>query len=125
MNNVKFTENNNPELQKGGEYIIKRTRHESFYVKVLNVTKKLYHFKYENGNTTWMEKDYYNQTYTLVEDISEFQLNIGIFMEQEFEMCPMCTGSGQITDDKSTAGTKICPVCTGSGQIIKRTLIKG
>ena len=61
----------NPELKQGHEYIIKRSMYEPFYIKVLNVTEKCYHFKYENGNTTWVEKNYYESTYTFVEDITD------------------------------------------------------
>ena len=112
---------NNPELQKGREYIIKRTMYEPFYVMILDVTEKVYHFQYENGNTAWVEKDYYKNTYTFVEDITDFKIqkNIRSFMEQTFEMCPSCGGSGQIPDDSITAGTTICPLCNGSGQILK------
>ena len=62
QDNVETTKEktNNPELQKGNEYVIKRTPYEPFYVRVLNVTVKMYHLRYENGNTVWLEKDYYH-----------------------------------------------------------------
>jgi len=128
QDNTELTEkSNNPELQKGREYIIKRTTYDPFYVRILDVTEKMYHFQYENGNKHWLEKDYYHKTYTFVEDITEFNIYVGTttFMEQEFEQCPACHGSGSVPDDSSTAGSKICPVCGGSRQILKRTLLKG
>lgn len=113
--------NDNVELQKGHEYIIKRTKYDPFYVTVLDVTAKCYRFQYENGNTDWVEKDYYDRTYTFVEDITEFKIQkeIKSFTEQTFESCPTCGGTGQIPDDSVTSGTRSCPLCLGSGQLLK------
>jgi len=118
--------NDNPELQKGHEYIIKRTMYEPFYVMILDVTEKCYRFKYENGNTTWVEKDYYDRTYRFVEDITSFKIqkDVKTFMEQEFETCSMCNGTGQIPDDSITTGKSICPLCGGSGQVMKTSTFK-
>jgi RecJ-like exonuclease len=118
--------NNNPELVKGHEYILKRTTYDPFYILVLDVTEKTYHFKYENGNTFWVEKDYYSKTYTFVEDITSFKIqkNVKAFMEQEFENCGMCNGTGEIPDDGSTSGTRTCMVCGGSGQVMKTRTFK-
>jgi len=117
---------NQPELQKGREYLVKRTMYDPFHIRVLDVTEKAYRFQYENGNTTWVEKDYYNNTYTFVEDITDFKIQkeVKTFMEQEFEVCGLCGGTGQIPDDNSTAGTKICPRCNGSGQVLKSSTFK-
>lgn len=118
--------NKNPELQKGHEYIIKRTMYDPFYIMVLDATEKCYRFQYENGNTTWVEKDYYHDTYMFVEDITDFKIQkeVKAFMEQEFESCGMCNGTGQIPDDGSTSGTRTCMVCGGSGQIVKTRTFK-
>jgi len=36
-----------------------------------------------------------------------------------YEFCEFCCGSGQVPDDKSTAGNKPCPVCFGSKTVLK------
>lgn len=118
--------NKNPELQKGHEYVIKRTTYDPFYVMVLDVTDKCYRLRYENGNINWIEKDYYNSTYTFVEDITDFKIQheIKTVMEQEFETCAYCNGTGQIPDDNVTGGKSTCPLCGGSGQALKSKTFK-
>ena len=66
----KLFEKSNPELKQGNAYIIKRTMYDPFYIKVLRVTEKCYKLQYENENTIWVEKEYYNSTYTFVEELS-------------------------------------------------------
>jgi hypothetical protein len=114
------------ELQKGREYIIKRTSYDPFYIKVLDVTKTCYRFQYESGNTDWVLKDYYNSTYTFVEDITEFRIqqNVNRALKQTFETCGMCGGTGKVADEGSTAMTKTCPVCWGAGQVLKSSTFK-
>lgn len=116
----------NPELQKGREYIIKRTSYDPFYVKVLDVTNTCYRFQYESGTTDWVLKDYYDRTYTFVEDITDFKIQqkVNRFLQQEFETCGMCGGTGQVPDEGSTATTKTCPVCWGAGQVMKSSTFK-
>jgi|SRR6056297_1031282 len=122
-------ENSNPELKKGGEYILKESKYcsHSYYVVVLNVTEKYYHLQYENGNTEWVEKKDFQNNIIVMEDISSFKIQKEIkkSVEQVFENCPLCNGNGRIPDDNTTSGETTCPICNGSGQRLKTSIIYG
>ena len=117
--------NDGLELQKGREYIVKRTPNNPFYVKVLEVTNKLYRFQYENGNTDWVEKDYYGGNYSLVEDITDFKIGFDVrrITEQNIKKCDNCGGSGRVPDKGSSSGDQLCPVCWGSGNTLVGAMI--
>jgi len=110
-------------------------------VTILMITEKTYKVRWNGGGTeSWELKRRMYSDYTLVEDISDylapkpedfkFEITYKDVVEVkchpyfvETEACPFCGGSGQIPDDKTTAGTKTCMVCGGTGIKIKKTQI--
>ena len=101
------------------------------------ITDKAYKVRWNgSGSETWELKRRIYSDYSMVEDISDFvapkpeDLKFDITYKDvdvkwhpyflETEICTMCGGSGQIPDDKSTAGTKLCMSCGGCGHKTKK-----
>jgi hypothetical protein len=104
------------------------------------ITAKAYHFRHNTGmnsSSSWMQKDYFDRNYTVIEDISDFVVEKPKEQTYTFtyngnevnwhpcfyvtETCPTCGGSRQVRDFNSTAGYKTCPQCNGSGLSSKKT----
>jgi len=111
-------------------YLVRRRRTSVIHlIKIVYVLEKTFYVQWNNGSYTWeIKKDLFD--YELIEDITEQYQNIPFSdsklptqpyqTEIEFEICSFCGGIGQVSDNKSTAGTKLCPVCFGNGQVIKK-----
>ena len=54
----------------GNKYLVKRGSTLTLYI-VQNVTKTSYQFRYENGNSFWMEKCEFNSWYDVIENVTE------------------------------------------------------
>ena len=103
-------------------------------VTVLMITGKAYNLRYNTGlnsTSSWMQIDYFNRNYTIIEDISDFvaskpedlkfditykvvePINPYFIVE---EICGNCGGTGQVSNTELTSCYKTCPVCNGSGK---------
>lgn len=110
------------ELKQGNKYLVKRTGTLSL-IEVLLITQTAYQFRYESGNTGWIEKEEFNTWYWVIENVSEYEIGTTIKEKenkQEFETCPICHGMGTVPDPSQTAGTKPCPLCSGNKMILKK-----
>jgi hypothetical protein len=139
------------ELQLNHTYLIRYGSNTDMLnsVTVLMITDKAYQLRYnidQNSSSSWMQKDYFERNYTVVEDISEFLIKIKmgdlkfdnpedlkfnityhvndkLIFNPHFlveEICPICSGSGQVRDCSSTSAWKPCSACNGSGKKTKR-----
>ena len=128
-------------LKKNHTYLIKPS-YSSGNVKsitVLVISDKAYKLRWNNNcndNIEWILKNFLDSDYYFIEDITDIvipkpeELKFDIVYKVnnfkfrpyflESESCPFCGGSGQLPDDKSTAGSKICMSCGGCGHKIKR-----
>lgn len=101
---------------------------------VLLITNKAYHMRRNNGlksTDSWEEIRTFNNTYTIVEDITEHMVDYNKTFYEKIcdEMaktpssrvcritCTTCGGKGRIPDSSSTAGDKLCPHCFGTKTI--------
>jgi hypothetical protein len=141
------------ELQLNHTYLIRYGSNTDMLnsVTVLMITDKAYQLRYnidQNSSSSWMQMDYFDRNYTVVEDISDFitqktvndfkekigkpedlKFNITYMVDDKLvfnphfivdEICPTCGGSGQVHDCRTTAYWKPCPACNGSGKKSKR-----
>jgi hypothetical protein len=112
-------------------------------VTVLMITGKAYHLRYNTGlnsSSSWMQKDYFDRNYSIIEDISDFiapkpddlKFEITYKVVEPFtftpyfmveETCPVCGGSKQVHDEHTTSTYKTCPACNGSGKASKKVEI--
>jgi hypothetical protein len=116
-------------LVQGNKYLIKRSDTISL-IEVLVITETSYKFKYESGNTDWTTKEHFHTWYTIIEDVTSYEINQiikekGYLHEtkQDFETCPICHGLGTIPDATQTTGTKPCPLCLGNKIILKKVQV--
>jgi hypothetical protein len=93
-------------------------------VTILFKTEKTFYVRWncgENSHNTWEYKNFINNDYNLIEDITNYILisdydkiiNGKDFSPKSGEKCALCSGNGYIIDNKSTAGRTPCPACNG------------
>ncbi len=122
------------DLKENQSYLIKRTSSSSLIsITVMKKTEKAYLIRWNNHPNydafTWEEIDHMQDTYKVVEIITDVQTNLydQIKFNQknqtrmEFEVCKTCMGTGNVEDRNSTSMTKTCIICWGSG-VIKKLL---
>lgn len=116
-------------LQVNHMYLIKFGGQETlFSIKVLLITDKAYNIKWNGGNETWKLKEVLYRNYSLVEDISDFVVDVELKptildVKTKLVQCYICHGSGSVPEPNSTAGTKPCPYCLGAKMIPEVTEI--
>lgn len=111
-------------------YLIKPTIGiDSLYsVRIDLITEKAYHILWNaSGQHTWELKQYFDEKYVIVEDISDYitttpkEKNIfDSILNNELlsnKKCDHCNGYGYIEDHTTTAGKIPCPKCWGSKRI--------
>jgi len=119
-------------LVQGHTYLVSRNRgmyHTDgsiFAAKILLITDKAYHIRWDSGNETWELKDNLSENYTLIEDISDFitpekkdKEPIMLEAKTELVQCYVCHGMGTVPEPNSTAGKKTCPACNGAKLVPK------
>jgi len=122
-------------LLEGNTYLIKWGSGSTIVrMTVLMITGKAYQFKYENGNTIWIEIREFERDATIVENISDFMIkevqknfdDTFTFTSSavEYETCPVCHGMGQVPNKETTAAFVSCPLCQGNRRVVKRTEVK-
>jgi hypothetical protein len=123
-------------LVQGSTYLVKYGSSGSIsQITILMITDKAYQFKYESGNTAWVEKREFERDYNIIENISDFvvkepQKNFDgtiTFAESiatEYETCPVCHGTGIVPNAQTTAAFVTCPLCQGNRRVVKRTEVK-
>jgi hypothetical protein len=91
---------------------------------ILLVTDKAYLIRWNRdtgGNDTWELKSRMNKYYTVVEDISDYQIDVEsqtLKAKTTWKDCPECQGRGWCPDDQITGGRKTCNCCWGSGKVV-------
>jgi formylmethanofuran dehydrogenase subunit E len=69
-----------------------------------------------------MEIEEFDRWYSLLEDVSDFELKKKI-KEMEagvkFEDCDFCNGMGNVPNTLSTSGKIRCPKCFGAKRLVK------
>jgi hypothetical protein len=117
-------------LQIGHTYLLSRNNIYILSAKILLVTDKAYHIRWDNGKETWELKDYLHSKYNIIEDISDFLIEekktepIVLTTKTDLVPCYICHGMGTIPDPKSTAGNRTCPACNGGKLVPKQIKVE-
>lgn len=115
------------DLQKGHTYLVSRNVFDVSQIYVVLVTDKAYNLRWKSGSESWELKENFENTYYLIEDISDFivvpdakneKLDVKINYTCNWVECFACNGTGNIPNADSTSGLKLCPVCNGGKFIL-------
>jgi hypothetical protein len=115
------------DLKLNHTYLISRYNTVSS-AKILLITDKAYHIRWNGGAETWELKENVYNDFTLIEDISDFIIEMEfkptiLDVKTKLVQCHICHGAGTVPEPKSTAGNKVCPLCLGAKMIPEVTEI--
>lgn len=111
------------DLQKGHTYLVSRNVFDVSQIYVVLVTDKAYLLRWKSGGESWELKENFENSYYLIEDISDFVTktvkNTELVANTKWVGCYACNGTGVVPDTDTTAGVKQCPVCHGTQLVLE------
>ena len=113
-------------LTQSNTYLVKGNLSETLLsATILMITDKAYYVRWNNGlhsNDVWYLKSDFEDSYELIENISDHVLNDPIKKISEsigfnVRECPDCKGSRFVENKGLTSGRSVCTTCWGTGYV--------